>query len=148
MGVASVNLPSLIAYFIASRSFLIAYRYIPATFNPRIYFNQGYHDAANDAANGHLRELSQTVHDIRHVSPTFNPYYYEGYKAGLAETNYTGNGAAAWEIYRQTLPDEQLGQIFHDVVSSYVATWKPKDRNSYIFAEARKDAAKICGKSF
>lgn len=119
-----------------------------SSFNPRIYFNHGYHDAANDAANGRPRELSQTTHDIRHVSPAFNPYYFEGYKAGLTETNYTGNSSAAWKAYRQTLSDSQLNEIFHAVVSSYVATWKVKDRNSYIYAEARKDAAEICGKSF
>lgn len=116
--------------------------------NPRVYFNHGYHDAARDASDGRPRELSETTHDIKHVSPAFNLYYFEGYKAGLAETNFTENSAAAWEVYRQSLGDEQLSEIYQAVVDSYIATWKPKDRNDYIMIEARKDASKICGKSF
>lgn len=118
------------------------------TTNPRVTFNHGYHDAASDVNYGHPRQLSQTIHDVKHVSPTFNLYYFEGYKAGLAETNYTGNSSEAWQVYRKTLADEQLSEIFQAVIVSYVETWKPKDRSDSIFAEARKDATKICGKEF
>ncbi len=49
------------------------------TFGPRVHFNHGYHDAHLEASQGRARELSETIHDTRHVSPTFDRMYFEGY---------------------------------------------------------------------
>ena len=115
-------------------------------FGPRVHFNYGYHDAVMEARQGRARELSETVHDTRHVSPTFDRMYFEGYKVGLAETEYEGISQNAWKTYRdQVLTDDQLREVFQAEVIAYQATWPKKERNERILAQARKEASLICG---
>lgn len=116
------------------------------TFGPRVYFNHGYHDAVLEASQKRARELSETIHDTRHVSSGFDRMYFEGYKAGLAETKYTGNSELAWINYRDSiLTNDQLREVFQAEVIAYQATWNKRDRNDYILAEARKEAGRVCG---
>ncbi len=116
------------------------------TFGPRVNFNHGYHDAHFDIKHNSIRELSETIHDTRHVSPTFDRMYFEGYKAGLDETEYEGSSQNAWEIYRdRVLTDDQLREVFQAEVITYMATWPKNQRNERILAESRKEASRVCG---
>ncbi len=116
------------------------------SFGPRVHFNHGYHDAHFDIEHNSIRELSETIHDTKHVSPTFDVMYFEGYKAGLAETNYAGNSQNAWETFRQgNLTDDQLREVFQAEVIAYMSTWPKKERNDRMLANARKEASLVCG---
>ena len=116
------------------------------TFGPRVNFNHGYHDAHFDIEHNSIRELSETIHDTKHVSPTFDRMYFEGYKAGIAQNGYTGNSENAWVLYRtSTLTDDQLREVFQAEVIAYMATWPKNQRNERMLANARKEASLVCG---
>ena len=115
-------------------------------FGPRVIFNHGYHDAHFDVEHNSVRELSETVHDTRHVSPMFDRMYFEGYKEGIAENNYAGNSDNAWITYREFgLADDQLREVFQAEVIAYLSTWPVREQNSWMVTEARKSASLVCG---
>ena len=109
-------------------------------------FNYGYHDARFDIEHQSVRELSETVHDTRHVSPVFDRIYFEGYKAGLAENAYEGNSKAAWVTYREScLTNDQLREVFQAEVIAYLSTWPVREQNEWMVTKARKAASLVCG---
>lgn len=64
--------------------------------SPRITFNWGYHDAANDVRTQHAR-----------TAPLRGEWYANGYHAGLAEAQAgrsTENSSPAWRVYFDSLP--------------------------------------------
>lgn len=67
---------------------------------PRVRFNWGYHDARTDRKNGRLRTLVESgAQDLKHVSKTWDLYYYQGYSAGgdSPEKDILSNNA--WKVF-------------------------------------------------
>lgn len=123
------------------------YRHKNNNFGPRTRFNWGYHDACHETEMGRARALHPTVHSTLSVSPTFDVMYFEGYKAGLAETDYAGNSQAAWETYRATLSDSQLREIYRaEILAGMVGCSKGYEK--YRMPDVARNATAICGRAF
>lgn len=114
------------------------------SFGPRVHFNWGYHDAVQEMRLGNPRNLHVTTHNTSSVSPAFDVMYFEGYKAGLAETNYTQCSQAAWLIFRDNLNESQLAEIYQAEILAYMAGCEKKYRQ-YRMPDAIKSATEICG---
>ncbi len=71
--------------------------------HPRIRFNWGFHDAANEAKAGRARSVSFAgEHSITAVSYAFDWWYAAGYEYGLqatAEGSYAGDSEPAWQTF-------------------------------------------------
>ena len=117
------------------------------SFGPRVHFNWGYHDAVHETRLERPRQLSETVQDTSHVSPVFDVMYFEGYKAGLAETNYTESSEPAWITFRGNLNESQLCEVYQAEVLAYMAGCK-KDLRQYRLPYAINNATKVCGRKF
>ena len=74
---------------------------------PRIQFNSGYHDARFDVGRGTPRFLvpfgKPSEHDVQHVSQGFSPYYFHGYRIGLASAEDSTCSTGAWLRWLETL---------------------------------------------
>jgi len=74
---------------------------------PRNQFNSGYHDARFDVGRGTPRQLvpfgKPSEHDVQHVSQGFSPYYFHGYRIGLASAPENTSSAGAWLRWLETL---------------------------------------------
>jgi hypothetical protein len=74
---------------------------------PRIQFNSGYHDARFDVGRGTPRFLvpfgKPSEHDVQHVSQGFSPYYFHGYRLGLASAEEDTSSTGAWLRWLETL---------------------------------------------
>jgi hypothetical protein len=67
-------------------------------FEPRVWFNWGYHDGANDTQNGWKRADGCTVSDIQ--VKHFDRNYADGYVAGVydfRDGKYTEDSTLAWK---------------------------------------------------
>ena len=79
-----------------------------STFEPRIRFNWGYHDAAQDVLELKIYRnlVEKGQQSPQTVSKEFDPYYYEGYKLGSRDANSGAyiwkqtNSEAAWKEYQ------------------------------------------------
>lgn len=117
------------------------------SFGPRVHFNHGYHDAVLEVKLGNPRQLSQDTHNTEFVSPTFDVMYFEGYKVGLTETNYTECSQPAWLIFRESLTESQLHEVYQAEVLVYMAGCEKKYRQ-YRFPDAVRNAVEVCGRKF
>lgn len=73
-------------------------------FDDRIRFSWGFHDAVSDAERGQPRLTHSDVHDVRHVSPTFDKAYHDGYEYGLEYVRLgmpTSTSQFAWESHQR-----------------------------------------------
>ena len=69
-------------------------------FDDRVRFNWGFHDAAYDAARNEPRITHSMIHDVRHVSPSFDKAYHDGYEHGLEYMRLnlaTNSSEPAWQ---------------------------------------------------
>ena len=70
-----------------------------AGFPDRVRFNWGFHDAAFDASRSNARITNSAMQDIKHVSPSFDKSYHDGYEMGLIyvrEGKDTNSSESAW----------------------------------------------------
>lgn len=118
-----------------------------SSFGPRVKFNHGYHDAVLEVRLGNPRQLSQDIHNTEFVSPTFDVMYFEGYKVGLTEMNYTESSEPAWITFRDNLSESQLCEIYQAEVLAYMTGCEKKYRQ-YRLPDAIRSAIEVCGREF
>ena len=87
------------------------------SFPPQVWFNCGYHDAANAVKRGYSSGgFDEKFHKGRTITPEivltehFDRVYAQGWAAGYKdakEGRYSGNSAIAWGTFLQTEEGKQ-----------------------------------------